>query len=68
MATGTPKDIVDRLHLEIVRCVANPKVLQVLTNLGTQPMTNTSDEFRAFMLAESDKWSKVIAAAKIKAD
>jgi len=65
---GTPKDIVDRLHREIVRCVANPKVLQVLTNLGTQPMTNTSDEFRAFMLAESDKWSKVIAAAKIKAD
>ena len=66
--TGTPREIVERLHREIVRCVANAKVTQVLANLGTQPMTNAPDEFRAFIQAESDKWSKVIKAAKIKAD
>lgn len=66
--TGTPREIVDRLHREIVRCVTNPKVMQVLASLGTQPLTNTPDEFRAFIAAESDKWSKVIKAANIKAD
>ncbi len=65
---GTPKEIVDRLHREIVRAVASPKVAQVLTNLGTQPVTNTSDEFRAFIKAEMDKWGKVIKAANIKGD
>ena len=66
--TGTPREIVERLNREIIRCVANAKVTQVLANLGTQPMTNTPDEFRAFIVAESDKWSRVIKAAKIKAD
>ena len=47
--TGTPKEIVDRLHRETVRAIANPKVMQVLTNLGTQPVSNTPDEFRAFL-------------------
>ena len=65
---GTPREIVERLNREIVRCVADAKVSQVLANLGTQPQTNSPDEFRAFIVAESDKWSKVIKAAKIKAD
>ena len=65
---ATPREIVDRLHREIVRCVANQKVMQVLASLGTQPMTNSPDEFRAFIQAESDKWSRVIKAANIRAD
>ncbi len=65
--TGTPKDIIDRLHKETARAIANPKVAQVLTNLGTQPATNTPDEFRAFIKSEGEKWGKVIKAAKITA-
>ena len=65
---GTPKDIVDRLQKEVVRAVASPKVSQVLTNLGTQPVTNTPDEFRAFIKSEIDKWGKVIKAANIKGE
>jgi tripartite-type tricarboxylate transporter receptor subunit TctC len=65
---GTPKDIVDRLNKEVVRAVASPKVAQLLTNLGTQPITNTPDQFRAFIKSETDKWGKVIRAANIKAD
>jgi len=65
--TGTPREIIDRLHKETVRAIANPKVAQVLTNLGTQPTTNTPDEFRAFIKSEGEKWGKVIKAAKITA-
>lgn len=65
--TGTPKEIVDRLHKETVRAIASPKVSQVLTNLGTTPTTNSPEEFRNFIKSESDKWGKVIKAAKITA-
>jgi len=65
--TGTPKEIIERLHKETVRAVSNPKVAQVLTNLGTTPMTNSPEEFRNFIKSEGDKWGKVIKSAKITA-
>ena len=65
---GTPREIVERLNREIARGVASAKVAQVLASLGTQPMTSSPDDFRAFIQSESDKWGKVIKAANIKAD
>jgi tripartite-type tricarboxylate transporter receptor subunit TctC len=65
---GVPKDIIERLHKEIARAIANPKIAQLYTNLGTQPLTNTPDQFRAFIRAETEKWGKVIKTANIKAD
>jgi tripartite-type tricarboxylate transporter receptor subunit TctC len=65
---GTPKEIVDRLHAEIARTIANPKLAQVLTNMGLQPASNTPDEFRALIRLEIDKWGKVIKAAGIKGE
>lgn len=65
---GVPRDIVERLHREIAKAIANPKVAQLFTNLGTQPLSNTPEEFRAFIRAETDKWGKVIRAADIRAD
>jgi tripartite-type tricarboxylate transporter receptor subunit TctC len=65
--TGTPKEIIDRLHKETLRAIVSPKVAQVLTNLGTQPVTNSPEEFRDFIKSEGDKWGKVIKAAKITA-
>lgn len=65
---GVPKDIVERLHKEIARAVVNPKVSQLLANLGTLPATNTPDEFGAFIKSESEKWGRVIRNAKIPVD
>ena len=64
----TPKDVIDRLHKEIARAVGNPKVAQILTKLGLQPVSNTPDEFRALVKSETEKWGKVIKAANIKGD
>lgn len=63
-----PKEIVDRLHKEIARAIANPKIAQLYVTLGTQPLSNTPEEFLAFIKAEKDKWGKVIKSANIKAD
>jgi tripartite-type tricarboxylate transporter receptor subunit TctC len=65
---GTPKDIVSRLHKEIVAAVANPKNAQALVKLGTQPHSNTPEEFAAFIRSETAKYAKVIKAAGIKAE
>ena len=63
---GTPKDIVDRLHREIVTAVAKPNVSQAFIKLGTKPVSNTSAEFSAFIRSEIDRWTKVIKAANIQ--
>ena len=68
LPAGAPKEIVDRLHKEIARAIANPKIAQLYTALGTQPLSTTPDEFLAFIKAEKDKWGKVIKTANIKAD
>ena len=65
---GVPRDIVERLQREIARAIANPKVAQQFVNLGTQPVSNTPEEFAAFIKAETDKWGKVIRSANITAD
>jgi tripartite-type tricarboxylate transporter receptor subunit TctC len=65
---GTPKDIVTRLHKEIVTAVANPRIAQPLVKLGTHPVTTTPEEFGAFIKSETTKYAKVIRAAKIAAE
>ena len=65
---GVPKDIVERLNKEIVRAIANPRIADMFVKLGTQPVSNTPEEFSAFIKSETDKWGKVIKASGIKAD
>ena len=65
---GTPKEIINRLHSEIAKAIANPAVAQLYTNLGTQPVSDTPDEFLSFIKAETAKWGKVIKTANLKAE
>jgi tripartite-type tricarboxylate transporter receptor subunit TctC len=65
---GTPKEIVDLLHREIVRSVALPDVRERLDAIGFVPVANTPDEFAAVIKAESERWAKVIRAANIKVE
>ena len=62
---GTPRDIVTRLHKEMVAAVGNQKVSQALVRLGTQPLSTTPEDFAAFIKSETAKYAKVIKAAKI---
>ena len=65
---GTPRNIIDRLHSEIVRALDAPDVKERFTNLGFEPLRGTPEEFGAFMRAETAKWADVIKTAKIKLD
>ena len=63
---GTPKEIVDLLHREIAKIVAQPDVKERLTVLGFKPVANTPDQFGARIRLEMDKWGKVVLDAKLR--
>ena len=49
LPAGAPREIVERLNKEIARAIANPKIAQLYISLGTQPLSNTPEEFLAFI-------------------
>jgi len=65
---GTPAEIVLKLNNTINAALADPKIKERLAALGSTPMPMSPDDFRSFIVAETDKWAKVIRAANIKAD
>jgi tripartite-type tricarboxylate transporter receptor subunit TctC len=64
---GTPQDVIDRLHREIVSIVALADMRERLSALGFEPIASTPKEFADRIGWEIDKWAKVIRAANIKA-
>jgi tripartite-type tricarboxylate transporter receptor subunit TctC len=63
---GTPKDIVELLHREVVKAVAQPEVQEKLATLGFVPIANTPEEFGARIKTEMAKWGKVVRDAKLR--
>ncbi|SFU35872.1 Tripartite-type tricarboxylate transporter, receptor component TctC [Polaromonas sp. YR568] len=65
---GTPKPIIDKLHDEILKIIAQPEMQERLKGLGMQPTPLTTAEVTAFQKAEVEKWAQVIKAANVKLD
>jgi tripartite-type tricarboxylate transporter receptor subunit TctC len=64
----TPSPIVERLHREIVRIVAQPDMKERLAAVGFEAVGSTPAEFATRIKAEIAKWGKVIRDANIKAE
>jgi tripartite-type tricarboxylate transporter receptor subunit TctC len=62
----TPTEIVEKLNKEINAALADPKLKARFAELGAEPMMMTPAEFEKFVVAETEKWAKVILAANIK--
>jgi len=65
---GTPAEILSKLHAEIVKAVADPKLAQQFARLGAEAVTNTPGQFAAHIKAEIAKWGKVVKSAGIPLD
>lgn len=63
---GMPREIVSRLHAEIVNAVAPPEVRARLEAIGAEVIANTPDEFAEFQKKEAVKWAKVVRDAGIR--
>jgi tripartite-type tricarboxylate transporter receptor subunit TctC len=65
---GTPKEIIRLLNREIVGIIAREDISEPLAKLGFEPVsTMIPEELAGQFKAETEKWGKVIRAAKIKA-
>jgi tripartite-type tricarboxylate transporter receptor subunit TctC len=64
--TGTPPEIVERLNREINAGLNDPKIRTKLIEVGTAPMLLTPAEFGKHLVAETDKWGKVVKFAGLK--
>jgi tripartite-type tricarboxylate transporter receptor subunit TctC len=62
---GTPQEIIDLLHREVVKVMAMPEVRDRLVTLGFEPVASAPDAFAAWIREEAAKWGKVIRDANI---
>ena len=65
---GTPKDVVARFAAELAKAVTTQAVSDRLTGLGYEPVSNSPDQFAAFIAAELAKYRKIIKEAGIRTD
>jgi tripartite-type tricarboxylate transporter receptor subunit TctC len=59
----TPAPIVARLNREIVAALGLPDTRARLAGLGADPVSDTPDEFAAFIRSELATWAKVVTAS-----
>jgi tripartite-type tricarboxylate transporter receptor subunit TctC len=65
---ATPRDVISRLHSEIVKILRMPDIKERLSSQGADPVGSSPEEFGAFMKSEAAKWARVIKEANIRAD
>jgi tripartite-type tricarboxylate transporter receptor subunit TctC len=63
---GTPKEIVDKLNMELSQVLAAADTKQRFDELGMESVGGTSQSFAQFLHAESEKWAKVITTAHLR--
>ena len=63
---GTPPEIVDRIHAEVVKALKNPEMQKQLSAQGADPIGNSPQEFAAFIHGEIAKWAQVIKTSGAK--
>jgi tripartite-type tricarboxylate transporter receptor subunit TctC len=65
---GTPRPIVDRLHVELEKALALPEVRGRLTGLGGEPGSLSIQQFTDMNRADYERSGKLIREAGIKID
>jgi tripartite-type tricarboxylate transporter receptor subunit TctC len=64
--TGTPREITELLNRELDAALADPRIRGRLLELTAIPIPSLAAEFRAEMVATTEKWGRVIRVANIK--
>ncbi len=68
VAAGTPAAVITRLNAELVKVLALPEVKKRLLDNGIDALSNTPEQFAAYIRAETAKWAAVIKDANVKVE
>src|ERR1700716_2663940 len=61
----TPPEIIAKLNSEINAVLAEPAIKARLVDLGGEPLIGTPEAFGTMIVAETEKWEKVVKAAGV---
>jgi len=65
---NTPREIVETLNKEINAALAEPKMKARLAEFGGIPLAGAPADFEKLIADETERWSRVIRTANIKAE
>ena len=65
---GTPRDVIVKLHAEVVKALAAPDLLERFQASGLEAVGSTPDEFAGVIREDTARWAKVVRAANIRAE
>jgi tripartite-type tricarboxylate transporter receptor subunit TctC len=64
--TGTPREIVTKLHDEVVRIIKLPEVTERIASEGADFVGDTPEQFTEFFKTEVAKWGKAVKVSGAK--
>ena len=65
---GTPREIIVKLHAEVVKALALPDLRERYQSSGIEPVGSTPEQFTAEIREDISRWAKVVRAANIRAE
>ena len=65
---GTPRDIVNKVHADVVAIVKRPEFQERLIRDGMDSIANTPQEFAAQIKADLVRWSRIVKASGVTLD
>ncbi|MGC2781605.1 MAG: tripartite tricarboxylate transporter substrate binding protein [Bradyrhizobium sp.] len=65
---NTPKEIIEKLNKQVNAILAEPDIKNRLVELGGEPLIQSPDQFGAQVVAETEKWKKVVEFAGLKVE
>ena len=68
LPAGAPREIIAKLHAEVVRIIKLPEVTERIASEGAEFIGNSPDEYTAFVKDEIAKWGKVVKMSGAKVD
>lgn len=63
---GTPKPVIEQLNAEIHKVMHESEIVKLLLNAGLQPVTDTPQAAEGLVLAEIDKYRRIIELSGAK--
>jgi tripartite-type tricarboxylate transporter receptor subunit TctC len=68
VAGATPPETISRLNAELIKVLAMPDVRKRLLDSGVDAVSNTPQQFAAYVREETTRWAAVIRNANVKVE
>ena len=62
---GTPREIVSRLNLEMVKIIHSPEFKKRMDDIGAEPVGNTPEQMAQQIKDDTERFSKLVRDAKV---